>query len=188
MGLFCCWAEYVFCYFCAFVIFRDTVCLKKKNGQTKSRYIPFTSYSLKWVIHDSKPRHNCFSTVDAAVVYNDPKIWDTSVCFLTKSYWSLPQKTFYMYSMQCQLNDIVFDDMYKFSVQNPMVNDHSVIITSNDDIILFLHISLLLQGVLTFHDRALPVDWSVAQTNHNQPLWLLDALPWDHSTSDSPQL
>ncbi len=51
--------------------------------------------------------------------------------------------------MQCQLNGVSVNDMPKFLVKNPMVNDHTVIILSNTDDSSLL-IPLMLHGITSY--------------------------------------
>ncbi len=51
--------------------------------------------------------------------------------------------------MQCRLHGVTINDIPKFLLKNPTVDDHAVIIPSDTDD-LPLHISLMLQGVTSY--------------------------------------
>ncbi len=62
--------------------------------------------------------------------------------------------------MPCHLNGVTVNDMPKFLLKNPTVNDHAVIIPSDMDDSL-LHISLKPRLAVTSGNARLPLSYSL---------------------------
>ncbi len=84
--------------------------------------------------------------------------------------------------MQCHLNGVTINDMPKFLLKNPTVDDHAVIVPSNVDDSL-LQISLMLQGI-TSH---FPVQAATLSEFKSDVIlkfhFTAEALIWDPSLS-----
>ncbi len=96
--------------------------------------------------YDCKSRHKNVTTVNAAVAYNNSQIGNTSVLLINQAILIPSIKNILLCPMQCHLNGVSIDDVPKFLVKNPTVNDHVVIIPSDIDDSPLL-ISLTLQGI-----------------------------------------
>ena len=125
--------------------------------------------------YDSKSRHKNITTVDAAVAYDNPQTGETSVLLINQAILIPSIKNILLCPMQCHLNGVTVNDVPKFLLKNPTVDDHAVIIPSDlDD--LPLRISLMLQGVTSYF----PVQAATLSEYES------DVIPKFHLTAEAP--
>ncbi len=98
---------------------------------------------------DSKSRHRNITTADAAVAYDNPQTGDRSALIINQAILIPSMKIILLCPMQSYLNDVSVNDMSKFLLKNPTMNDHAVIIPSDVDDCSLL-ILLMLQGVTSY--------------------------------------
>ena len=100
--------------------------------------------------YDNKSRHKNITTVDAAVAYDDPQTGNVSLLLINQAILIPSMENILLCPMQCRLNNVTVNDVPKFLVKNATVNDHLIIIPSDDDAMHALHIPLKLQGVTSY--------------------------------------
>ncbi len=113
--------------------------------------------------------------MDAAVAYDNPQTGDTSVLLINQAIMIPSIKNILLCPMQCCLNGVTVNDVPKFLLKNPMVDDHAVIIPSDVDDSP-LRISLKLQGVTSYF----PVQAATLSEYES------DVIPKFHLTTDAP--
>ncbi len=96
--------------------------------------------------YDSKSRHKNVTTMDAAVAFDNPHTGDMSVLLINQAILIPSMKNILLCPMQCHLNGVSINDVPKFLMKNPTMNDHLIIILSDTNDYSLL-IPLMLQGV-----------------------------------------
>ncbi len=84
-------------------------------------------------MYNSKSRHKNVTAVDAAVAVDDPQIGDTSVLLINQAILIPFIENILLGPMHCRLNGVTVNDVPKFLLNNPTVDDHAVIIPSDLD-------------------------------------------------------
>ena len=125
--------------------------------------------------YDSKSRHKNVTTVDAAVAYDNPQTGDTSVLLINQAIMIPSMNNILLCPMQCRLNGVTVNDVPKFLLKDPTVNDHAVVIPSDIDESSLL-IPLMLQGVTSYF----PVRAATLSEYES------DVIPKFHLTAEAP--